>query len=106
MFAHHKTVQIRANAHREFVRVMKEEVPPLLRNQEGFLEEMVLVAPDKRKAVVITLWQEKQHAEKYSSEVYPQVLKTLRKCVEGLPVVRLFEVEYASFHKYAAVATF
>ena len=55
MFAQHETVQIIANAHREFVCAMEEEVPPLLRNQAGFLETMALVAPDNRVVVVITL---------------------------------------------------
>jgi hypothetical protein len=103
MFAQPETVQIRVDAHREFVHVMEEEVPPLLRNQDGFLEKRLLVAPDKREAFAITL---KQHCEEYSSEVYPEVLKTLRKCVEGRSVVALFEAPYALFHECAAVATF
>jgi hypothetical protein len=107
LFVHHKAVQIRAPAHRDLARVMKGEVPPLPGNQEGFLEGMLLVAPDKGEAFVITLWEEKQHDEKCSCEFYPEAMKTLRKCSEGVTEVRLFEeVEYSSFHKYAAVATF
>jgi len=87
-------------------RLMEEELLPLLRKQKGFLEELVLVSPDRKEAVVLSLWEEREQAEKCDREVNPQALKTLGKYFEGTPAVKIFEVEYATFHKYAVVATF
>jgi hypothetical protein len=100
-------MQIRKNLVPEVPQVIEREILPLLRRQKGFLEELVLVAPDKTEAVAISLWENKEFAEIYNREFYPEVVKILNKYVEGLPVVKTFEVEYATlpaFQKYATVS--
>ena len=53
------------------------------------------------------MWENKEFAEIYNREFYPEVVKIIDKYVEGLPVVKTFEVEYATlpaFKKFATVS--
>jgi hypothetical protein len=107
MFSRHITLQIKENWVPEFQQVIEREILPLLRRQKGFLDELVLVAPDRTEAVAISLWENKEFAEKYNREFYPELVKILNKYVEGLPVVKTFEVEYSTlpaFQKFAKVS--
>jgi quinol monooxygenase YgiN len=107
MFSRHITMQIKKNWTPEFPKVIEKEVLPLLRRQKGFLDELILLAPDKTEVVAISLWENKEFAEIYNREFYPEVVKIINKYVEGLPVVKTFEVEYATlpaFQKFATVS--
>jgi hypothetical protein len=70
---------------------IQKEILTLLRKQKGFIEELVLIAPNQNEAVSISLWEEKEHAEKFNREVYPGIVKLLNKYVEGVPTVKEFE---------------
>ena len=51
--------------------------------------------------------ENKEFAENYNREFYPEVVKIVNKYVEGLPIVKTFEVEYATlpaFQKFVTVA--
>jgi heme-degrading monooxygenase HmoA len=107
MFSRHITMQIKKNLVSEFPKVIEKEILPLLRRQKGFLDELVLMAPDKTEVVAISLWETKEFAETYHREFYPEVVKILNKYIEGLPVVKTFDVEFATlpaFQKFATVA--
>jgi len=106
MFARHVTVQLKRGMVREFPRLMETDILPLLRRQKGFLEELVLIAPNEIDTVAISLWEEKEHAEKFNREGYPEIVKLLNKYVEGTPIVKDFEMKYATipaFNKFAKV---
>ena len=107
MYSRHVTFQMKKNWVPEFPRVIEKELLPLLRRQKGFLDELVLFAPDKTEAVAISLWETREVAEIYNRDFYPEVVKILNKYIEGVPVVRTFQVGYATlpaFQKYATVS--
>jgi len=63
----------------ELFRVIRNEVLPILRKQQGFLEILPFVPQaTHEKAVSITLWAEKRDAERYEREVYPKVLEIVK----------------------------
>ncbi len=101
MFARNVTMHLRANAAREFTQTLERDVLPLLRKQSGFKDEISFVAPDRSEAVAISLWDRKEDADAYGREVYPQVLQTLAKVVEGTPRIESYEVSNSTFHKIA-----
>jgi len=105
MFARHLTWQLKPNMSKEFSVTFEKEIMPLLRKQKGFLDELLLVTPEKKEVVAISLWETKEHAETYNREVYPQIEKIVNRFIEGIPVVKTFEVEYSTFRKIAAAAT-
>lgn len=107
MFSRHITMQVKKNWTPEFSKVIEKEILPLLRRQKGFLDELILLAPNKTEVVAISLWENKQFAEIYNREFYPEVVKIINKYVEGVPVVKTFELEYATlpaFQKFATVS--
>jgi hypothetical protein len=48
---------------------------------------------------------QKENAEAYNREIYPEVQKLLAKVIEGTPQVQTYEVSRSTFHKIAARAT-
>lgn len=58
----------------EFVKVVRNEVLPILKKQPGFLEIMPFEPEtNTEKSIIVTLWAEKRDAERYEREVYPRV---------------------------------
>jgi len=58
----------------EFVKVLRNDVLPILKKQQGFLEILPFEPETKtEKMICITLWTEKQNAERYEREAYPKV---------------------------------
>jgi heme-degrading monooxygenase HmoA len=105
MFARHVMLQLKPNVAKEFPLTFEKEILPLLRRQKGFVDELLLVTPERKEAVAISLWETKEYAEAYNRELYPQIEKIVAKFTEGAPVVKKFEAEYSTFHKFAFAAT-
>jgi hypothetical protein len=101
MFARHVTLQLKPNFEKEFPVILEKEIMPILRRQKGFLEELFLVTPFKNEAVAISLWEEKEYAEAYHKQVYPEIAKIIAKFVGEPPVVKTYDVEYATYRKFA-----
>ena len=59
MYSRHITMQVKQNMLPKFPEVIENEILPLLRRQKGFLEEIILTAPNKTELVAISLWRTK-----------------------------------------------
>jgi hypothetical protein len=105
MFARHVMLQLKPNVVKEFPVVFEKEILPLLRRHKGFLDELLLVEPEKKEVVAISLWETKEYAETYKRELYPRIETIVARFIEGIPVVKNFEAEYSTFHKIAFAAT-
>src|SRR5256885_16855579 len=102
MFARSVSIRLKTNDVAEFTRLIEKDALPLLRRQKGFQDQLTFVVPGGSEAVDISLWDEKQNADSYGRNAYPEVLKALGKAVEGAPQVRTFEVCNSTLHKIAA----
>jgi hypothetical protein len=102
MFARTVTMNLKADSSAEFTRTLENQIIPLLRKQKGFQDEITLLGPRRTEAVAISFWDQIENADAYAREVYPEVLKTLAKIVEGTPKVESYEVSNSTFHKIAA----
>ena len=102
MYARNVTLQLKTNSAPEFTRKLEHDVLPVLRNQNGFKDEITFVGSNGKDVLAISLWDRKESADQYSRDTYPQVLKSLAKVVEGTPEVQAFEVGNSTFHKIAA----
>jgi hypothetical protein len=47
----------------------------------------------------ISLWENKNDAEAYNTNSYPQVLKTMARFIEGTPKVQTSDVVTSTLHK-------
>jgi len=97
-------MQLKPNMVNEFPAAFEKEILPLLRKQRGFLDELLLMTPEKREVVAISLWETKEHAETYHRELYPQIEKIVNRFAEGIPTVKKFDAEYSTFHNVAFAA--
>ena len=105
MYARSVSFHLKPGRAAEFTELLDKNIIPILRNQQGFQDEIALVAPGGTDAVGISVWDLKENAETYARGAYAGVLKTLAQVVEGTPRVQTYEVASSTFHKIAARAT-
>ena len=78
----------------ELIKVIKNEILPILRKQKGFLEILPFVPELKEdKWINISLWATKLDAEKYEREFYPKVLELLKPYLTTPIMVKLYTLE-------------
>ena len=80
----------------EFVRVVKKEVLPILKRQDGFLEILPLVPENKTdKVLAVTLWTDKKELERSEQEWVPKVEQILRPYMTTPSTRKLYTLETA-----------
>lgn len=99
MFARHMIVQLKPHMAKEFTTALEKDMMPVLRQQKGFLEELLLVAPSEDEAILVSMWDNKADAEAYHHKVYPEVARTMSRFLDKSPALKTFNVEYATFRK-------
>jgi heme-degrading monooxygenase HmoA len=75
----------------EFHKLFRNEVLPMLKKQDGFKDELLLV--NDEHVLAISVWNNADAARKYDSITYPQVDKTLRPVMKGKPTVETFQYD-------------
>jgi heme-degrading monooxygenase HmoA len=104
MFARRVYMHLKPNSVAEFTQRLEKDILPLLRKQNGFLDEITFVGQSGTEAFAISLWDKAENAEAYNRASYPEVTKILATVVEGTPQVETFNVANSTFHKLAAAA--
>jgi heme-degrading monooxygenase HmoA len=99
MYARIVNMKLKKDAYTEFTKTFENEVIPMLRKQNGFRDEVSLLAPERSEVTGISFWNVRESADEYNRTTYPQILKTLSKVIEGTPEVKTFEVSSSTFHK-------
>ena len=79
---------IATDKNEEFHTLFRNEVLPMLRKQDGFKDELLLV--QDQHVTAISLWNNADSARKYESSTYPQLDKKLRPIMTGKPTVETF----------------
>ena len=105
MFARFVSMRLKGGSLTEFNRILEKEVIPLLQRQKGFRDEIVLANPGGAEAVGISIWEQKENAESYNREKFPEVEQLLTKVLEGTPQVKTYEVSFSTIFKIAAHVT-
>jgi hypothetical protein len=103
MFARNVSFRLKPNTHSGFTRTLESQILPLLHKQKDFKEEITLCNPNSVDGVSISLWEKKSDAENYNTSVYPQVMKTLEKVIDGTPRVHAFETVTSTLKVMATV---
>jgi hypothetical protein len=79
---------IAPDKNQEFHTLFRNEVLPILKKQEGFKNELLLVHDQHVQA--ISIWNNVDSARKYESTTYPELDKKLRPVMSGKPTVETF----------------
>jgi heme-degrading monooxygenase HmoA len=101
MFARNVTFSVKPNMDHEFAVKFDKEVLPILRNTQGFKDQLTL-SRDKNEIVSISLWDKREQLDAYAKNTDAQVVKILSPLYTGSPDVRNYEVTNSTSHKLAA----
>ena len=104
MFARNVSIRLKSNMLSDYTRTFEKEILPLLRKQKGFKDEITFADTGGVDVTAISLWENKTDAEAYNTNIYPQVLKTLERFIEGTPKVHTSDVVNSTFHTSAVQA--
>ena len=104
MFTRHVIMQLKQDSAAEFTRTVEKTILPMMRQQNGFRDEITFISVDDSEAIANSFWETKEDAEAYEQVGYPQVLKALSNVVEGTPRVGTAVVSNSTLHKIAARA--
>jgi heme-degrading monooxygenase HmoA len=105
MFAHKLSMYLKNDGALAFRHKMEGEIIPLLRRQEGFLEEITFLYLNGREVHAFSLWESAEHAEAYNRKTYPEVARMLASVIEGMPRVQTYDVLNSTIPKTAAAVT-
>jgi heme-degrading monooxygenase HmoA len=76
-----------------------EQGLPLLKQQPGFIDAVALASDTERDQVVcITIWRNKEDAEKYANGQGRQVLESIRPLLQEEPTLRSFNLQASTMH--------
>jgi hypothetical protein len=99
MYARNVSFRLKTNMLTDYTRAFDKDILPLLRKQNGFKDEITFASSNEIDVTAISLWDNKADAEKYNTNSYPEVLKTLARFIEGTPKVQTSDVVSSTFHK-------
>jgi quinol monooxygenase YgiN len=102
MIAREVTMNLKADSQAKFTQKLEKVIIPHLRLEKGFKDEIALLVSGGRKAVAISLWDNKENAETHNREKYQGVLKDMADVIEGTPQVETYEVSNSTWYKIAA----
>ena len=75
----------------QFHTLFKNEVLPILKKQDGFKNELLLV--ENQHVLAISVWNNADAAKKYETATYPQIDKALRPVMTGTPTIETFQYD-------------
>ena len=85
---------IATDKNEEFHTLFRNEVLPMLKKQDGFKDELLLV--QDQHVLAISVWNNLDSARKYESSAYPQLDKKLRPIMTGQPTVDTYRYNSTS----------
>jgi hypothetical protein len=104
MFARNVSFHLKSNMLSDYTQTLENEILPLLRKQKGFKEEITLSNPSSQDAISISLWENKASADAYNTNLYPEVLRTFARVIDGTPKVQTFEAVTSTYHNALVAA--
>lgn len=78
----------------EFVKVIKNQVLPIVKKQTGFLEVLPFFPEiNNEKAFVVSLWTEKKFAQAYEREWFPKVEQVIGPYLSTPVTFKYYQLE-------------
>jgi quinol monooxygenase YgiN len=103
MFTRVVEINAKSGKANELANTIHEKVLPILKKQQGFVDETVLVSDaEPNRMLGLSFWNSKEDAERYHREGYPKVNELLSPLLESTPAIRTFNVQTSTTHRIAA----
>lgn len=104
MFTHQVALRLRADSTEALTRKINKIILPILRAQDGFRQEITIVAPDRLTAILETYWNTLDEAKNYNRNGYLEVLRVLSDVVIALPRARTFQAAETTLQSINQIA--
>jgi heme-degrading monooxygenase HmoA len=89
-FTRNVYVQLKEGKQKEFIQMFESQVLPVLRQQKGFQDEILLV--DGNRALGISFWDDRKNADLYHASVYPKLTEKMNSFVQAPPKIETYDV--------------
>jgi heme-degrading monooxygenase HmoA len=99
MFTRVIEMRCKSGKFNELSSMASEKVLPILRKQQGFQDEIVLVSnTDPNRVMALSFWNRREDAERYHREQFSNISGMLSPFCEGKPTVSTFDVNTSTLH--------
>jgi heme-degrading monooxygenase HmoA len=98
MFARILDFEVKMEKKEEFVKVVKNQIVPILKKQTGFLEILPFFpekTKEEEKLITISLWTTRSDADRYERDFYPKALEILKPFLTTPVKVNYYTLETA-----------
>ena len=103
MFTRAVELTSKSGKSKELSNTINDSVVPILKKQQGFMDEIVLVSQEEPNHILaLSFWKTKEDAERYHREQFKNVHDSVRHLLETEPHIRTYEVHTSTGHKIAA----
>lgn len=106
MFTRVVAVRTKPGKARELTKSIHDKILPVLEDQQGFIDEILLVSdaePDQ--ILALSFWRSQEDAERYTHEQFPRINELISHLLESAPVSRTFNVDTFTSHNIIAGKT-
>jgi hypothetical protein len=87
----------------EFHKIWSSKILPLLKKQDGFVDEFLLFEEGTQKGCGLCFWRNREQGEHYQRKAFPQAKSFVQHLMQGHPTIRGFEVAAAETFKSAGL---
>lgn len=103
MFTRVVEVTTKQGKAREVCKTIHDKALPILKSQNGFVDELTLVSTtNPNRVLALSFWKSKEDAQQYHNQQYSNITNLIRSHLEGEPQVETFDLENSTVHKIAA----
>lgn len=88
---------------KQICKTINDKVLPILKKQQGFLDEIVLVSTtDPNQIVGQSFWNTREDAERYNRDQFPKIREMVQDVLTGTPAVETYDVDMSTTHHIIA----
>jgi heme-degrading monooxygenase HmoA len=103
MFTRVVEVNTKNGKARDVCSVIQDKVLPILKNQNGFVDEITLVSTENpNRVMALSFWKTREDAQRYETQQFQNVTSLIRNHIEADPSVETFDVDTSTTHKISA----
>ena len=103
MFVRQVTAHFKPDKFDLFNQRLEDDIVPLLKKQTGFRDELSFFDKENDEAIAMSFWDTRKDAEEYQRDIYPRISKKMEGAIDGIPEVRLFEVNNSTWYDIHAL---
>lgn len=95
----HIDARLKPGRKEDFLKTFNSLVLPLLKQQDGFVDEILLFEDGTNTGIALSLWNSRKEAEQYQNNVLEKTKSFVEHLLESNVTVRSFEVAASeTFH--------